>query len=81
MILLSATPQTIYENVKDGKDRPLLNGNMNPDYIGKMMQERQPYYEKAKDIEIVTEEKAPKEVAFEIIERLQIPMAGKEEEA
>lgn len=79
--LLSATPQTIYENVKDGKDRPLLNGNMNPDYIGKMMQERQPYYEKAKDIEIVTDEKAPKDVAFEIIERLQIPMAGKEEEA
>ena len=81
VILLSATPQTIYENVKDGKDRPLLNGNMNPDYIGKMMQERQPYYEKAKDIEIVTDEKAPKDVAFEIIERLQIPMAGKEEEA
>ncbi len=81
VILLSATPQTIYENVKDGKDRPLLNGNMNPDYIGQMMQERQPYYEKAKDIEIVTDEKAPKDVAFEIIERLQIPMAGKEEEA
>ena len=60
MILLSATPQTIYENVKDGKDRPLLNGNMNPDYIGKMMQERQPYYEKAKDIEIVTDEKSTK---------------------
>ena len=37
--------------------------------------------EKAKDIEIVTDEKAPKDVAFEIIERLQIPMAGKEEEA
>lgn len=81
VILLSATSQTIYENVKDGKDRPLLNGNMNPDYIGQMMQERQPYYEKAKDIEIVTDEKAPKDVAFEIIERLQIPMAGKEEEA
>ncbi len=50
VILLSATPQTIYENVKDGKDRPRLNGNMNPDYIGQMMQERQPYYEKKQKI-------------------------------
>ena len=32
-------------------------------------------------VKIVTDEKAPKNVAFEIIERLQIPMAGKEEEA
>lgn len=80
VVLLSASPQTIYENVKDGKDRPLLNGNMNPAYIEKMMQERQPYYDKAKDIEIVTDEKAPKDVALEILERLNIQILGKEEE-
>lgn len=54
---------------------------MNPDYIGKVSRKDSRIMKKQKISEIVTDEKAPKDVAFEIIERLQIPMAGKEEEA
>lgn len=72
VVLLSATPQTIFEHVKNGKERPILNGNMNIPYIEKLVQERQPFYEKAKDIEVVTDDKTPQEVAEEIIKLLKI---------
>ena len=35
IVLLTATPETIYEHVKDSTNRPLLNGNMNIPYITK----------------------------------------------
>lgn len=72
VVLLSASAATIYEHVKKGKERPLLNGNMNPAYIEKMMGERQPYYEAAMDVEIITDEKKPEEVASEIIGLLKM---------
>lgn len=72
VVLLSASAQTIYEHVKKGKNRPLLNGNMNPAYIEKLMGERSPYYELAKDVEIVTDGLNPQEVAEEIIRVLEL---------
>ena len=35
IILLTATPLTVYERVKNSHNRPLLEQNMNPEYIGK----------------------------------------------
>ena len=71
---------------KRESNQPMLadlreSGSLEQDADMVLFINRKDYYEKAKDIEIVTDEKAPKDVAFEIIERLQIPMAGKEEEA
>lgn len=70
IILLSAEPETIYSHVKDSTNRPLLNGNMNVPYIKKLMDERQPKYLAALDIEIVTDGLMPKQVADKIIEVL-----------
>lgn len=72
VVLLSASPEVIYEHVKKGKDRPLLNGNMNPAYIGKLMEERNTYYDLAKDVEIMTDGLNPQEVAEEIIKKLEL---------
>ena len=33
IVFLTATPETILERVKNGQDRPLLNGHMNVEYI------------------------------------------------
>ena len=33
IVLLTASPQTIYNRVKNSTDRPILNGNMNIEYI------------------------------------------------
>lgn len=66
IILLSATPETIYIHVKDSLSRPLLNGNMNIPYIKKLMEERLPKYHAAADIIIETDGLNPKEVAAKI---------------
>lgn len=49
IVYLSATPETIYERVHDKTTRPLLNGNMNVEYIAQLMEKRIPIYEKAAD--------------------------------
>lgn len=50
IIYLSAEPETIYERVYDKTTRPLLNGNMNVEYITQLMEKRIPIYEKAADV-------------------------------
>ncbi|HBA96878.1 MAG TPA: chorismate mutase, partial [Lachnospiraceae bacterium] len=55
IVLLSATPETIYSHVKGSTSRPLLNGNMNIPYIKKLMEERMPKYIAAADFIIETD--------------------------
>ncbi len=50
IVYLAATPETIYERVKDKTTRPLLNGNMNVEYITALMEKRLPIYEQAADV-------------------------------
>lgn len=50
VVYLSATPETIYERVRYSTNRPLLNGNMNVEYISELMEKRVDKYEKAADI-------------------------------
>lgn len=68
IILLSAVPETIYEHVKDSTHRPLLNGNMNVEYIAQLLAARMPGYRAAADIEVRTDELSPRQVAEKIIE-------------
>ena len=70
VVLLTATPETIYSHVKDSTNRPLLNGNMNIPYIKKLMEERAPKYNAAADIVIETDGCTPSQVADKIIDRL-----------
>lgn len=49
IVYLSATPETIYERVRYSTNRPLLNGNMNVEYITALMEKRLPLYEAAAD--------------------------------
>lgn len=67
IILLSATPQTIYEHVKDSVSRPLLNGHMDVDYIAGLMEQREPKYQAAADICVRTDGMVPRLVAQKIL--------------
>lgn len=67
VILLTATPQTIYERVRNSKDRPVLNGHMNVEYIRELMEKRREKYEKAADITVATDGKTTKEICKEIL--------------
>lgn len=66
--LLTATPETIYEHVKNSTNRPLLNGNMNVPYIKELMAAREPKYMAAADVVIETDGCTPAEVAEKLIE-------------
>ena len=68
VVYLKATPETIYERVKHSTDRPILNGNMNVEYIAELMEKRRPLYEGAADITIVTDGKGRDEICKEIIQ-------------
>lgn len=66
VVFLSASPETIYERVKNGKNRPLLNGHMDVEYIRGLMEKRMPSYQQAKTMEIITDGKLPQKIAEEI---------------
>ena len=66
VVLLTASPETIYERVKDNHDRPLLEQNKTPEHIGELLKEREPYYREAADLEVVTDQKSADEIAIEI---------------
>ena len=38
IVLLTAEPETVYERVKGSHNRPLLEKNMNPEYIKELME-------------------------------------------
>lgn len=71
VVLLTATPETIYSHVKDSTNRPLLNGNMNVPYIKSLMDAREPKYKSAADIIIETDGYVPAQIADKIIEKIK----------
>ena len=67
IVLLTATPETIYERVKDSTDRPILNGNMNVDYIRELMEKRKDHYLAVADVVVATDQKSAEEITREIL--------------
>ena len=69
IVLLTASPETILERVKDDENRPLLQGNKNAAFIADMMEKRRPKYEAASDAIIRTDGKSAAEISREILEK------------
>ena len=70
IVLLTATPQTILERVKESTDRPILNGNMNVEFIEQLMNKRKDRYLSVADVIVETDNKAVKEICAEIMEKI-----------
>ena len=68
VILLTASPETILDRVKNNHDRPLLENNKNVDFISDLMEKRRSKYEAAADIVIQTDGKSAFEICEEIIQ-------------
>lgn len=66
IVLLTATPETVYNRVKNSNDRPILNGNMNVEFIEQLMNKRKDRYQEVADVRISTDEKSIKEISQEI---------------
>lgn len=70
VVLLSASPQTIYARVKNSTHRPLLNGHMNVEDITELMAKREPFYRAAADITVSVDGKSSDQAAEEILEKV-----------
>ena len=70
VVLLTASPETIYERVKDSDDRPVLKGRKNVDGIAELMEKRREKYEAAADIVVQTDHKTVLQVCEELVQRL-----------
>lgn len=70
VVLLTASPETVYERVKDNDDRPVLNGRKNVKGISELMEQRREKYEAAADIVINTDNKTVLQVCEELVQRL-----------
>lgn len=66
IVLLSASPQTIYERVKDHTTRPVLNGRMNVAYIRELMEKRAPFYKAAAGMTVPVDGRSVEEIVEEI---------------
>ncbi len=73
IVLLKANPSTICERLRDDGTRPILAGTtgvIDRKGIIKELNSRRPYYDIARDFEIVTDGKSIESVASEAIEKL-----------
>lgn len=70
IVLLRAAAETVYERVRHTHNRPLLEGNMNVDYISALLEKRLPKYEAAADFTVDTDGKTAEEICKEIIQKL-----------
>lgn len=66
IVLLTASPETIYERVKNSTNRPVLNGHMNVAYIREMMEKRRGRYEAVADVCVATDGKTVDAICTEI---------------
>ncbi|SHK58866.1 shikimate kinase [Hespellia stercorisuis] len=70
VVLLTANPETIYDRVKDGDERPVLKGNKNVPFIAELMEKRREKYEAAADVVIHTDDKDVMQICEELINKL-----------
>lgn len=67
VIYLKASPETVYERVKEDTARPLLQVEDPKAKIADMLEQRDIFYEMAADWTVSTDGKTPEEIAEEII--------------
>lgn len=71
VVLLTAKPETVFERVRYSKNRPILNGNMNVEFIKELMDKRREKYLAAAEIIIETDGKEAAEICGEILNRIE----------
>lgn len=71
ILMLSASPQTIFGRVRYSTKRPILNGNMNVEFIADLMAKREPAYRAAADVTVCIDGKTSDVIAGELVERIR----------
>ncbi len=71
IVLLTAEPQTIYDRVRNHTERPLLNQNMNVEYIAELLEKRKNAYFEAADMIICTDGRNTADICQEILMKIE----------
>lgn len=75
LVCLNASPEQIYQRLREVNDRPLLHVPDPLAEIRRLLDERRPFYEEADDV-IETAQKNEAEIAQEILDRYQARHPG-----
>ena len=70
IVLLTATPETTLSRVKNSTDRPILNGNMNIEFITNLMNKRKDRYLSVADVIVATDNKIVSDICKEIMDKI-----------
>lgn len=71
IVLLTAKPETILKRVKNSTERPILNGNMNLEFITRLMDRRKDRYREVADVIIETDDKDIAQISREIQKKVE----------
>ena len=75
VVCLWATPETIYERVREHDHRPLLNHSDPPARIRELLSVREPFYRQA-DVLVNTERRSIRDVAVQVIHQFHMAQAA-----
>lgn len=67
ILLLTASPEVIFDRVKDHTDRPILNADMSLEHVKRLMDERRERYEYAADVTINTDHSDRVRTCYDIL--------------
>lgn len=71
IILLTATPETIFDRVKDHTHRPILNNDMSLGHVKELMEKREPRYQSVADVIISVDANDRILTCYQIITELE----------
>ena len=71
IILLTATPETIFDRVKDHTHRPILNNDMSLGHVKELMEKREPRYQSVADVKISVDANDRILTCYQIITELE----------
>lgn len=71
IILLQASPETIFNRIRGDRTRPLLKNNMSLIAISSMMEKREKIYKEAADITVTVDGKTVEQIFAEIQEHIE----------
>jgi len=70
IVFLTATPETVFERVKDDHNRPLLEQNKTVEFVAELLEKRRGKYEAAADFAVATDGRSAQEICEELMCKL-----------
>lgn len=71
IVLLTATPETIFERVKDNTSRPILNNDMSIEHVKELMGAREPRYQSVADIKVNVDSNDRVLTCYDMLQKLK----------